>query len=218
VEKNVTEGLQAAIQSVKEYYEKKGLFRYPLRFGKRPALIVIDMAYGWTDPVYTMGSARLDEAVEGINRLLPPCRTKGVPVVYTVPTWEGEGNPYQPHPAAVEHRTWDARAYEIDARLSFQPDEYRIDKPVPSAFFGTFLASYLIQRCVDTLIITGCSTSGCVLATAIDASAYGFQAILPRQCVQDRAAAAHEWCLFDINAKWGNVVDIDQVLEYLKEL
>jgi nicotinamidase-related amidase len=160
----------------------------------------------------------LDEAVEGINRLLPVCRAQNVPLVYTVPTWDGKGNPYQPRPAKREFRQWDARAYEIDARLTFQPGDFRIEKPVPSAFFCTYLAPYLLQRGVDTLIITGCSTSGCVQATAIDAAAHGFRAVVPRQCVQDRSAVAHEYSLFEIGAKWGHVMDIQQVLAHLKQM
>jgi maleamate amidohydrolase len=214
----VLKSLKAALKSVEQYYDERGLFMYRLGFGKKCAMIVIDMAYGWTDPAYTMGSARLDRAIEGINRLLPICRAKNVPVVYTVPTWDGRGNPYQPRPAKREFRQWDARAYEIDRRLKFEPGDYRIDKPVPSAFFGTYLAPYLLQRGVDTLIITGCSTSGCVQATATDATAYGFRAIVPRQCVQDRSVVAHEYSLFEINAKWGHVIDVQEVLDHLNRM
>ena len=87
-----------------------------------------------------------------------------------------------------------------------------------SAFFGTHLASYLIERQVDTLIVTGCSTSACVRATATDARAYRFKAVVPRECVQDRAAAAHEWNLLDIDAKFGDVVGLEAVLDDLEGL
>ena len=178
-------GLRAAIQSVEDYYDEHGIFMVKSGFGKKPALIIIDMAYGWTDPAYSIGSARLDEAVEGIERLLPICRAKGVPIIYTIPTREEERGPRETRPPAS-----DARAYEIDERLKPEPGEFLIVKPTPSAFFGTYLVSYLIKHGVDTLIITGCSTSACVRATMTDAAAYGLKPIIPRQCVQDRAAAA----------------------------
>jgi maleamate amidohydrolase len=187
-------------------------------FGRKPALIIIDMAYGWTNPEYALGSARLDEAVEGIQRLLPVCRAKEVPIIYTThPFHENSDGEIRPE-AATRYRVWDTHAYEIDARLKPQDEDFIIYKENPSAFFGTHLASYLIERGVDTLIITGCSTSACVRATATDARSYRFKPIIPRQCVQDRAAAAHEWNLVDIDAKFGDVVDIEEVLDYLDKL
>ena len=118
----------------------------------------------------------------------------------------------------VEHRPWDQRACQIDARLTPQEGELVLYKDNASAFFGTHLAPYLVEHQVDTVLVTGCSTSACVRATATDARAYRFRAIVPRQCVQDRAPAAHEWNLFDINAKFGDVVGVDEVLEYLRGL
>ena len=118
----------------------------------------------------------------------------------------------------VQYRAWDAHACEIDARLEPQEGDFVIYKENASAFFGTHLTSHLIEHGVDTLIITGCSTSACVRATATDARAYRFKSIIPQQCVQDRAPAAHEWNLFDIDAKFGDVVDIGEVRDYLEKL
>lgn len=215
-----SEGLEQAIQSVEDYYNEHGIFLKKFGFGERPALVVIDMAYGWTDPAYAGGSSRLDEAVEGIGSLLPVCRAKSVPVVYTTsPFREGQEDPNSTRPVvAGKFRPWDRRACEIDERLKPEPDELLIVKENASAFFGTDLAPYLIERCVDTVIVTGCSTSACVRATATDAKAYRFKPIVPRQCVQDRAAAAHEWNLFDIDAKFGDVVDLAEVSAYLNAL
>jgi maleamate amidohydrolase len=214
------EAVQEAIQSVRDYYSERGVFLEKFGLGRKPALIIIDMAYGWTDPEYATGSARLDEAVEGIQRLLPVCRTKKVPIIYTTASFhKGEEGPIHKRPkAGTKYRARDAHACEIDARLKPQKEDFIIYKKNASAFFGTHLASYLIERGVDTLIITGCSTSACVRATATDARAYRFKPIIPRQCVQDRAAAAHEWNLFDIDAKFGDVVDIAEVLDYLDKL
>ena len=206
--------VQQAIQSVKDHYNERGIFLKKFGYGEKPALIVIDMAYGWTDPEYATGSARLDEAVEGIQRLLTVCRAKGIPVIYTTSPFREESEEPM-HARPTQFRAWDAHACEIDARLTPQKGDFIIYKENASAFFGTHLAPYLIERGVDTLIITGCSTSACVRVTATDARAHRFKAIIPRQCVQDRAAAAHEWNLFDIDAKFGDVVDIGEILDYL---
>ena len=211
--------VQEAIQSVRDYYNEHGIFQEKSGFGKKPALVVIDMAYGWTDPEYAGGSARLDGAVEGIQRLLPICRAKGVPIIYTTsPFRKDRDGPMPSHPESdAKYRAADARACEIDVRLKPEKGDFIIYKENASAFFGTHLVSYLVEHGVDTLIVTGCSTSACVRGTVVDARAYRFKPIIPRQCVQDRAAAAHEWNLFDI-AKFGDVVDVAEVIDYLTKL
>lgn len=215
-----TKALQEVIQSVRNLYDEREIFLKQFGFGNKPALIVIDMAYGWTDPEYATGSSRLDETVESIQQLLPLCRSKELPIIYTTsPFRQRDEEPMHTRPEIHDqYRAWDAHACEIDVRLEPQEGDFIIYKENASAFFGTHLASHLIEHGVDTLIITGCSTSACVRATATDARAYRFKAIIPRQCVQDRAPAAHEWNLFDIDAKFGDVVDIGEVLDYLEKL
>lgn len=212
------ETLQPAFESVENLYLERGIFMKPPGFGKRPSLVIVDMAYGWTDPAYPSGSARLDEAVRGIQQLLPVCRAKGVPIIYTTaPFREGGQDPSLNRPGgASKFRKWDQRACEIDERLKPSPNDLVIMKENASAFFGTHLAPYLVERSVDTVIITGCSTSWCIRATVTDAGSYRFRPIIPRQCVQDRAAAAHEWNLFDMATKLGDVRDLEEVLDYLE--
>lgn len=213
------DGLSAAreaIASVQVYYEEKGIFQPTFGYGSRPALLIIDMAYGWTDPSYATGSRRLDAAVDGIQRLLPLCRTGDIPVIYTTSPFRPEEEDPMHARETGQYRAWDARACEIDERLAPEPGDLIIYKDNASAFFGTHLAPWLIERQVDTLLVTGCSTSACVRATATDSRAYRFHTIVPRQCVQDRAAAAHEYNLFDIDAKFADVVDVAQVIDYLE--
>lgn len=213
------EATRIAIDSVRRYYDDNGIFLERFGFGRRPALVVIDMAYGWTDPVYATGSSRLDEAVEGIQRLLPLCRQASVPIVYTTSPFRLSDVEEPMHTRTTQagrtYRAWDERACEIDERLRPEPADLVIEKENASAFFGTHLAPWLVQHHVDTVLVTGCSTSACVRATATDARAHRFKAIVPRQCVQDRAPAAHEWNLFDIDAKFGDVVDVAEVEQYL---
>ena len=216
------EATRIAIDSVRRYYDESGIFLERFGFGQRPALVIIDMAYGWTDPAYATGSARLDGTVEAIERLLPQCRAAGAPIVYTTSPWrptDVEEPMYTRDTAAgASHRAWDERACQIDARLRPEPADLVIEKENASAFFGTHLAPWLVQHRIDTLLVTGCSTSACVRATATDARAHRFQAIVPRQCVQDRAPAAHEWNLFDIDAKFADVVDLSEVETYVAAL
>jgi maleamate amidohydrolase len=175
------------------------------------------MAYGWTDPAYASGSARLDEAVQGIQQLLPICRAKQIPIIYTTPNFR-PGKPdshLTQQEGTTRFRPWDARACEIDERLKPIPGELIIVKDHASAFFGTYLAPHLIEQQIDTVIITGCSTSACIRATVGDAASYRFKPVVPRQCVQDRAQASHEWNLFDMATKFAHVTDVEEVLEYL---
>jgi maleamate amidohydrolase len=107
---------------------------------------------------------------------------------------------------------------DIVPELTPEPDDTIIIKQYASAFFGTSLAAMLTSQGIDTLIVTGCSTSGCIRATAVDGMQYGFRVIVPRQCVGDRHADPHEANLFDINSKYGDVVNKAEVIDYLNNL
>jgi nicotinamidase-related amidase len=212
------EGLRAAMATVDAYYQERGIFQGRFGFGQSPALVVIDMAYGWTDPAYAGGSARLDSAVEAIRQLLPAARARGIPVIYTT-------SPFQENPplkSAADfspgYRKWDRRACAIDERLPPLPTEYVVLKEHASAFAGTPLVGHLIARRVDTLLITGCSTSACVRATATDAKSHQLRPVIVREAVQDRSEVAHEWTLFDIQARFADVVGLDEALAYLRTL
>ena len=209
------EGLKAAMTAVDDYYRERGIFQGRFGFGERAALVVIDMAYGWTDPAYPAGSARLDDAVAAISQLLPAARSAGIPVIYTTSPYRDEPQPKSAEDYSPGFRKWDPRACEIDERLQPQPGEYVIRKEHASAFAGTALVSHLVARQVDTLLITGCSTSACVRATATDAKSNGFRPIIIREGVQDRSEIAHEWTLFDLQARFADVVDLQEALDYL---
>src|SRR5262249_34545222 len=118
------EGLQAAMAAVDAYYRERGIFQERFGFGEFPALIVIDMAYGWTDPRSAGGSARLDAAVSAIQQLLPAARAAGTPVIYTTSPFRTEPQLKSAEDRAPRFRAWDARACEIDARLAPLPSEY----------------------------------------------------------------------------------------------
>jgi maleamate amidohydrolase len=209
------EGLRAAMAAVDAYYKERGIFQGKFGFGQSPALVIIDMAYGWTDPAYAGGSARLDAAVEAIRQLLPAARAKGVPIIYTTSPADQE----TPFKSAADFspgfRNWDRRACEIDERVAPASGEYLLYKEHASAFAGTPLIGHLVKHRVDTLLITGCSTSACGRATATDAKSNHLRPIIIREAVQDRSEVAHEWTLFDIQARFADVVGVEEALAYL---
>ncbi len=210
------QGLHAAMAAVDAYYKERGIFQDRFGFGKSPALVVIDMAYGWTDAAYAGGSGRLDPAIAAIQKLLPAAREKGVPVIYTTSPFEETRQVKSAADYSPGFRKWDQRACEIDARVRALPTERIIYKEHASAFGGTAFIGHLIEKRVDTLLITGCSTSACVRATATDAKVHHLRPIIIREAVQDRSEIAHEWTLFDIQARFADVVCLDETLTYLK--
>jgi maleamate amidohydrolase len=212
------EGLRAAMAAVDAYYSERGIFQDRFGFGVSPALAVIDMAYGWTDPAYAGGSARLDEAIEAIRQLLPAARANDVPVIYTTSPFREKPQLKSAEDFSPQFRSWDQRACEIDERVRPLPGDYVLYKEHASAFAGTPLIGHLIARRVDTLLITGCSTSACVRATATDAKSHQLRPIIIREAVQDRSEIAHEWTLFDIEARFADVVGLEEALEYLQAL
>jgi nicotinamidase-related amidase len=215
---NPLESVREAMATVEAYYQERGIFQAGFGFGTNPALIVIDMAYGWTDPAYAGGSARLDSAVAAIRELLPVARGKGVPVFYTTSPPDQK----QMYKSAADYsptfRKWDHRACEIDERVPRLPSEVLIFKEHASAFAGTPLVGHLLAHKVDTLLITGCSTSACVRATATDARSNYLRPVVVREAVQDRSEVAHEFTLLDIRARFADVVGLAEALQYLQSL
>jgi maleamate amidohydrolase len=190
-------------------------------FGDRPALVVVDMNVGFTDPASPL-ACPLEDVVEAIERLLRECRAAGFPVVYTTVAYD-EGAKrtaaafIEKVPALLTLEAG-SRWVEIDPRIAPQPGEPVLTKLFASAFFGTPLSSLLAAARCDTLVVTGASTSGCVRATAVDALQHGYRPIVPREAVGDRNPDAHEASLYDIDAKYGDVVSLDDALGHLEEL
>ena len=216
-ETDAMQGLRTAMAAVDAFYKERGIFQGRFGFGQRPALVVIDMAYGWTDPAYAGGSARLESAVAAIQQLLPVARGKAVPIYYTTsafttPQFKSAAD-FSP-----SFRPWDRHACEIDERVRPLPTEAVFLKEHASAFAGTPLVGHLLGQRVDTLLITGCSTSACVRATATDAKSCQLKPMVVREAVQDRSEIAHEWTLFDIQARFADVVSLEHTLAYLRGL
>jgi maleamate amidohydrolase len=190
-------------------------------FGACPALIVVDVNLGFTDPASPL-VCDLDGVVEAIRRLLGEARRAGIPVVYTTVSYteadKRTAAAFIDKVPALLTLEAGSRWVEIDPRIAPLPDEPVLNKLFASAFHGTALASFLAANRCDSLIVTGASTSGCVRATVVDALQHGYRPIGPRDAVGDRNPAAHEANLYDIDAKYGDVVSVDEVLAHLEEL
>lgn len=190
-------------------------------FGERPALIIIDVNVGFTDPRSPL-VCELEDVVESIRRLLEESRRAGIPVVYTTVEY-GEGDrvaakAFIDKIPALTTLAAGSPWVDIDPRIAPLPGEPVLKKLFASAFFGTPLQALLTAHDVDTLIVTGASTSGCVRATVVDAIQHAFRPVVPREAVGDRNPAAHEQNLFDMQAKYGDVVSLDETLAYLETI
>ncbi len=213
-----TEQLQQAMQTIESYYQSRGIFADRFGFGERPAILVVDFANGWTDDSYAGGSQRLDTPVENTAKLLVAGREQGVPIVYTTSPWRPRTADQMFKTAADVSdgfRPWDEHACQIDDRLKPATQDLVIQKESASAFAGTHLAGYLISLQCDSVLITGCSTSACIRATATDAKSLRLKPVLVGDCCGDRAAAAHVFTLFDIQARFADVVSVDEAIESL---
>ena len=211
--------LKEAMDSTDHFYKERGIFQDQFGFGAKAAIVVVDFAYGWTDDSYAGGSSRLDVPVQNTARLLASARTHQIPVIYTTSPYRPAGGD-QPFKSAADFspgfREWNRRACQIDDRVAPAPEDLILEKENASAFFGTHLTAYLVEHHVDTLLITGCSTSACIRATATDAKSFRFKPIVVRECVGDRSAVAHVFTLFDLQARFADIVSIEDALAYLQ--
>jgi maleamate amidohydrolase len=202
-----------------EVYERARLGG-SVTLGERPAVLVVDFSCGFTDPECALGADMTDE-VEATKRILDVARAKGLAVVFTSigfePSLKDGGLWLQKAPALADLQLG-GHWVELDPRLEPREDETVVLKKGASAFFGTNLAAILISQGVDTVILCGATTSGCVRATAVDLLQHGFPTLVPRECVGDRAEAPHEANLFDIQAKYADVVSLEDALGYLESI
>ena len=195
-----------------------GTFNGHLPFGKKPALLIVDFVMAYLDknsPLY----AGAEDALASNERLLAAARAVGVPVIFTNVVYEPGGSDgglfYKKIPAL---KVFDKGSPLGDFPPSLNPQavELVISKQYASAFFGTPLAAKLRDKSIDTLLITGMSTSGCVRATALDALQNGFAPFVVREACGDRHPSPHEANLFDLQAKYAEVISETQAVQHLR--
>ncbi len=201
-------------KSDKEWFAR-GRHGEPLGFGRQPAVLVVDVTYDFVDPTFPMAAGEMGErVVRSIHTLLEQVRAAAVPVIYT------QGTVPQ-HPAQRGRRKGAGSTREgsrIVAEIAPQATDLVIVKPKASAFFGTPLASWLVASQVDTVVVTGLVTSGCVRATVVDAASYNFVPIVVEECVGDRGVVSHKVSLFDMHMKYADVVSLREAMEYFSQL
>ncbi len=201
----------------REIYERARLGQ-SITPGARPAVLVVDFSRGFTDPECTMGSD-LTAEVEATSRLLTVARDVGVPVIFTTIGFEAnlkDGSLWLQKAPGLADLQIGGKWVEIDPRLGRREGETVVLKKGASAFFGTNLPSILVSQGVDTVVLCGATTSGCIRATAVDLLQYGYPTLVPRECVGDRARGPHEANLVDIQAKYADVVPVEEALSYLE--
>jgi len=204
-----------------ETYARAG-FGAPVRRGVCPALVVVDLTRGFTEQAYAAG-ADLSQVVRHTADLIREAKAAGIPVIFTVIAYtaaeaDGHAIKWLDKASGMRALREGSEAVEIDPGLPTAPDDIVIVKKGASAFFGTNLASVLTALGTDTAIICGATTSGCVRATAVDAVQSGFSVLVPHECCGDRAQGPHQANLFDIQAKYGDVITTSQTIDYMRSL
>ncbi|MCS6804628.1 MAG: N-carbamoylsarcosine amidohydrolase [Acidobacteriota bacterium] len=206
-----------AEQQTVELYKQRG-FAQRVGFGQRPALLIIDFINGFTDLSSPL-AANFDAEVEATRQVLEVARGKRIPIFFTTVSYDegfADAGVFIKKVPSLSVLKAGSTLVEIDRRLAPLPGEHVLVKKYASAFFGTSLWSTLTALRVDTVLLTGCTTSGCVRASAVDACQSGFHTIVIEEAVGDRAPEPHQANLFDIDAKYGDVVSLQTALDYLQ--
>ncbi len=194
---------------------RKQTFGQKTGFGRRPILLVVDFVNGFTDPE-VFGGGNIAEAVAATVPLLAFFRAQGLPVGFTRIVYADDGSDcgiWCEKVPRLRELTEAAHQSQVVDALAPRPGELVIRKTQASAFFGTHLAGVLLSKGVDTIVMAGCTTSGCVRASAIDAMSSNFRLVVASDCVGDRALGPHEANLFDIGQKYGDLLSSRAIMD-----
>ena len=189
-------------------------------FGERPALVMVDFQKGFTDASNPLGrSDHVQRAVDNTATLLAACKAKGIPAASCAVSWGGpdemtywkidtlfDGSFYHGHPCT-----------ELDPRIRDDGYVFQFIKTAPSIFYETPLKPWLVKHCIDTTIITGCTTSGCVRASIVDSFSHGFRTMVPEDCVGDHDAGPHHANLEDCGRRYADIVMADDCIAYIED-
>ncbi len=199
-----------------------GVWGNRLGFGRKPVLLVIDLLQGYTLKGAPLFAPGVIKAVAEVPAVLRAARAKKMPVIHTRvlynPADFADGGMWIRKAPVLKSLVPGSKYAQFCKGVEPKKSELVIVKNYASAFFGTTLASTLTAMGADTLLIAGCTTSGCIRASAVDAVQHGFRPIVIRECVGDRHDAPHEANLFDISAKYGDVISKVEALKYIKGL
>lgn len=208
----------ANIQDDETFFKERG-FGKSLDFGEKPCLIVVDVINGFTDSSMPMGSDLSPQIIQ-INKLLDIVHSMDMPAIFTTISYDdatlADSGIWFQKMEGLRTLKAGTDAVNLDPRLDFQSGDTLMIKKYASAFFGTDLISRLTASKIDTVIIVGCTTCGCIRATAVDALQYGYRPIVVEDAVGDRSMESHEQSLFDLRQKYADVLKTDQVIATLR--
>ncbi len=202
-----------------DIYQKQG-FGHSSGFGRRPALLIVDFVVGFTDPNH-FGGGNILSAVAHTQKLLSVARARRLPIAYTRVVYADDGadaGVFSLKAKGLDKFTEHLPLGQIVPELSPLPGELVVRKTQPSAFFGTSLAAWLISKHVDSVIVTGCTTSGCVRASVVDSMSHNFRTIVASDGVGDRALAPHHANLFDMAQKYADLWTCDEISAHLSSM
>jgi maleamate amidohydrolase len=211
--------VEAELDRLSQIYVDRG-FGGRVGFGERPAVLVVDFIRGFTDPASDLGGD-LDAEVAAARRIVDAAREAAAPIIFSTVEYDEALQEAGVWLRKIPSSKWlvaDTPWTAVDDRMGMQQGDMLLVKKYASCFAGTDLVSRLVSQGVDTLIIAGCTTSGCVRASAVDACSLGFRTIVAREAVGDRAVLPHLANLFDIDMKYGDVVSAEETLAYLDDV
>ncbi len=194
------------------------LSRRNIGLGHNPGLIIVDMSLGFTQPESPLGG-RFDSVVESVVRLIQAFRLRGLPLVYTTVVYDRDedASVFRARLPSLNILKRGSAWVEIDPRLAPTADDLLVEKHYPSAFLGTNIDQYLRAEGVDSLVVVGLTTSGCVRATAVDALSHNYPTVVVSEAVGDRNLEAHAANLHDLHAKYVDVLSLAETLMLLPE-
>ena len=189
-------------------------------YGERPALLIVDFQRGFTDPEFTMGkSPRIHAARDNTVSLVQSARAAGIPVASCYVGWQSVKDIQYWKVEALHHEFWVGRpALDIDPALLDETYDFTFLKCAPSMFFQTPIVPFLTKHRIDTTIITGCVTSGCIRATAIDAFSYGYRTVVVDDCCGDPAEESHQANLRDLDRRYADIETASDVMDYFEQV
>lgn len=206
-----------SFKEMQEFFRQRG-FGKTIGFGEQPAIVVIDLIRAFTNPELPLG-APMGGVLKATREVLDAGRKAGVPIFFTSVAYEdADAGVWAKKTGGLSTLRAGTPEVEVDPSLERRQNEPLIFKRYASSFFGTDLLTRLNTRRIDTLILTGCTTSGCVRATAVDGLQNGLRVMVVAEAVGDRAEAAHQQSLFDLQAKYADVVSLDQTVRHLESL
>lgn len=204
-----------------EAYEKRTYGGRKVGFGNKPAIAVVDFQRGYIDETFAMGGSPLvNRAVENSAVLLKLARSKNIPVASCAMAFQSEDDmPHWKIPAMYNGDFFHgARGTDLDPRICDPDYDFLTTKYAPSIFFSSAVPTYFTKHNVDTVIICGCITSGCVRASVVDSFSFGWRTIVPEECVGDVEQEPHDANLQDIQRRYADVLPLSDVLAYIETL